>query len=106
MVVEAIDYGQLGLEFGTGGLIGALLGFVAKRLTTLLAVVLGVQLAALKLLEARDILHVDREALTAHLAGFGTTAAGESLPWLLTALSTLSLGTGFAAGFLLGFKRG
>lgn len=105
MVVEAIDFGGLGLGFGSGGLVGAIVGFAAKKLASTLAIVLGVQLAGLKFLEARGILHVDREALSADLAAVGASA-GEASSWLLTALSTLSLGTGFVAGFLLGFRRG
>lgn len=105
MIVEAIDFGGLGLGFGSGGLIGAVVGFAVKKIASVLAIVLGVQLAALKFLETRGILHVDREALSAQLAAIGANA-GEAPSWLLTALSTLSLGTGFVAGFLLGFRRG
>ena len=102
MVVETIDVGG----FGGGGALGALVGFAAKRLARTLAIVLGVQLAALKFLEARGILHVDGEALSTHLAAIGANAAGEAPPWVLAALSALSLSTGFVAGFLLGFRRG
>jgi uncharacterized membrane protein (Fun14 family) len=105
MILEAIDVGGLGLGFGTGGAVGAVVGFAAKKLAKALAIVLGVQLAALKFLEARGILHVDREALSAHLVAIAANA--DDVPsWLLATLSTLSLGTGFVAGFLLGFRRG
>lgn len=106
MVVETIDLGGLGLGVGGGGVIGALVGFAAKKLAKALAILLGIQLAALKLLEARGVLHVDGEALAAQFAAIGATIAGEAPTWLLTALSALSLGTGFVAGFLLGFRRG
>lgn len=105
MVLETIDVGGLGLGFGTGGALGAVIGFAAKKLASTLAIVLGVQLAALRFLETRGVLHVDREALSTQLAAVAPTA-GEAPSWLLTALSTLSITSGFVAGFLLGFRRG
>lgn len=107
MVLEAIDYGGLGLGFGGSSVLGAAFGFAAKRIASALAIVLGVELAAFRLLEAHGILYVDREALADHLATIAANApVGESPSWMLPALSTVSLGSGFVAGFLIGYRRG
>ncbi len=102
MVVESIDYHQLGAGFGGGGLLGAICGFAVKRLAKVLVVVLAVQLALFRLLEARGILSVDWALLASEITG----TAPETPEWLVAVLSTLSVGSGFLAGFLLGFKRG
>jgi uncharacterized membrane protein (Fun14 family) len=102
-----INVQQLGLEFGGGALIGGLIGFAAKKVAKLIAVIIGLELALFKFLESRQILTVDWERLTAGLVGVGETAASSTPPsWIMTILSTLSIGAGFTGGFLLGFKKG
>lgn len=102
MVPETIDYHQLGVGFGGGGLLGAVCGFALKQLAKVLLLVVGVQLALFKLLDARGVLTMDWERLAAELTGAAPDAPG----WLVGLLSTLSVGSGFVAGFLLGFRRG
>jgi len=58
----------------------------------------------LTFLESRGILSVDWERLSAGVLDTATSATPPS--WLMSVLSTLSISAGFAAGFLLGFKRG
>lgn len=102
-----IDPAQLGLEFGTGGVVGALIGFFAKKLAKVIAVIIGAELALFKFLESREILIVDWEKLTAGLVSLGESATSSTPPsWVMTILSTLSVSAGFVGGFLLGFKRG
>jgi uncharacterized membrane protein (Fun14 family) len=101
MVIESLDYHQLGVGFGGGGLVGAICGFAAKQLTKALALVFAVQLALFRLLEARGILSVDWALLASELTGTTPETPG----WLVALLSTVSVGSGFVAGFLLGFKR-
>lgn len=102
MIGESIDYHQFGAGFGGGGLLGVICGFVAKQLAKLLVLVFAVQLALFRLLETRGILSVDWGLLASELTG----AAPETPGWLLAILSTLSVGSGFVAGFVLGFRRG
>jgi uncharacterized membrane protein (Fun14 family) len=92
MVLEALDYGGLGL------------GFAAKRTATTLALVLLVQLAGFRLLQSNEVVDVDREALAAGLAGLAT-AAGPPSTWF-AAVSAFVVGSGVVAGFLLGYARG
>lgn len=99
-----IDPQALGLEFGTGAIVGAVMGFAAKKIAKLIAVIVGVQLVVFKYLEAKGILVVKWDRLSAGLlkAGDGATDPG----WIQPLLSTFSVGAGFAGGFLIGFKRG
>lgn len=102
-----IDPQQLGLEFGGGAVIGGLIGFTAKKVAKVVAVLVGLQLALFKFLESREILTVDWSRLTAGLVDTAASATSESPPsWVMTVLSTLSISAGFTGGFLLGFRRG
>lgn len=103
----AIDFRQLGIEAGSGAIIGGIIGFAAKKVAKIIAVLVGLQLALFKFLESREILSVDWEKLTSGLVKTSQGAAAGSPPdWIMTILSTLSISGGFAAGFLVGFKRG
>lgn len=98
---------QLGLEFGSGAAIGGIIGFAAKKLTKVIAVLVGLELALFKFLESRGILNVDWTQLTAGFVEASQDAATGAPPsWLQTILSTLSVSAGFTGGFLLGFRQG
>ena len=102
-----INFQQLGLEFGSGAIIGGIIGFAAKKIAKLVAVLVGIELALFKFLESRGILTVNWERLTAGaVRASQDAAAGQPPTWLMTILSTLSISTGFTGGFLLGFKQG
>jgi len=102
-----IDVQQLGLEFGSGAVIGGIIGFAAKKVAKLVAVIVGLELALFKFLESRGILSVDWERLTAGFVQASQNAAtGQPPSWVMTILSTLSISAGFTGGFLLGFRRG
>jgi uncharacterized membrane protein (Fun14 family) len=103
----AIDFQRLGLEFGTGAVIGGLIGFAAKKVAKLIAVIIGVELALFKFLESQGILEVNWSKLGASFLDAGEVASAGTPPnWVMSILSTLSIGAGFSGGFLLGFKRG
>ena len=98
---------QLGLELGTGAVIGGIIGFAVKKVAKLVAVIIGLELALFKFLESRRIITVDWEALTAGMVGAGEAAASQTPPsWIMSILSTLSVSAGFTGGFLIGFKKG
>ena len=102
-----IDLRTLGLEFGTGAVIGALIGFAAKKVAKIIAFIIGLELVVFKLLESRGILVVNWDRLGAAFMGAGEAATSATPPsWVATILSTLSIGAGFTGGFLLGFKKG
>jgi uncharacterized membrane protein (Fun14 family) len=101
-----IDFQQLGVEAGSGGLIGALVGFAAKKVAKIIAVLVGIELALFKFLESREIISVDWDKLTSGLMGASQDAASGTPPsWLDTILSTLSVSAGFTAGFYVGWRR-
>jgi uncharacterized membrane protein (Fun14 family) len=98
---------QLGLEFGSGAVIGGIIGFAAKKVAKIIAVLVGLELALFKFLESRGILTVDWGRLSGGLLGAAQDAASGTPPsWLATILSTLSVSAGFAGGFFVGFKKG
>jgi uncharacterized membrane protein (Fun14 family) len=99
---------QLGLEFGSGAAIGGIVGFAAKKVAKIIAVLVGLELALFKFLESREIITVDWERLSAGLIGAAQDAATSGTPpsWIQTILSTLSISAGFTGGFLLGFRKG
>lgn len=102
-----VNVQQLGLEFGSGAIIGALIGFTAKKVAKVVAVLVGLELALFKFLESRGLISVDWESLSAGMLQVSREAANGAPPsWLQTLLSTLSISAGFTGGFLLGFRRG
>jgi len=102
-----IDVQQLGVEAGTGGVIGAVIGYAFKKVAKVVAVIIGLELALFRFLESRGIMTVDWERLSAGLIRSSRDAAAGAPPdWVMTVLSTLSISAGFAGGFLLGYKKG
>ena len=102
-----INLQQLGLELGSGAVVGGIIGFAAKKVAKIIAIIVGLELALFKFLESRQILTVDWERLTAGMIETGEAAASGAPPdWAMTILSTLSVSAGFTGGFLLGFKMG
>jgi len=106
MAELGINFQQLGLEFGTGAVIGGIIGFAAKKVAKVIAVIVGLELALFKFLESRGILTVDWDELSAGFLEASRDATQGAPPsWIQTILSTLSVGAGFTGGFLLGFKK-
>ena len=102
-----IDPQQLGIELGSGAVIGGIIGFAAKKVAKVIAVLVGLELALFKFLESRGILSVNWDELSAGLLSTGEAAASGAPPdWIVTILSTLSISAGFVGGFMLGFKKG
>ncbi|MBX0347140.1 MULTISPECIES: FUN14 domain-containing protein [Haloarcula] len=108
--MDGLGLQQMGLEFGAGGLIGGIIGFAAKKVAKLIAVIVGLELALFKFLETRGILEVNWQAIggAAQNATRGATdtAAGQPPSWLMSILSALPVSAGFTGGFLVGFKKG
>jgi len=107
MAIPSIDPTSLGIEFGSGALIGGIIGFAAKKIAKLIAVLVGIELALFKFLESRGIITVKWDRLTAGIVEASQDAATGAPPsWISTILSTLSISAGFTGGFMLGFRRG
>jgi uncharacterized membrane protein (Fun14 family) len=107
--LDGLNFQQMGLEVGTGGVIGGIIGFAAKKVAKLIAVLVGLELALFKFLETRGILEVNWDALTGatqDATASATTAAGQPPSWIMSLLSALPVSAGFTGGFLVGFRRG
>ncbi|ELY89257.1 FUN14 domain-containing protein [Natrinema altunense] len=102
-----LDPTALGLEVGGGAVIGGVIGFAAKKIAKLLAIIVGVQLMAFRYLESQGIIIVDWNRLSAGLLKTQARAGdAANSHWIHSLLSTLSIGAGFTGGFLIGFRRG
>ncbi|MDQ2072485.1 FUN14 domain-containing protein [Haloarcula sp. NS06] len=108
--LDGLGLQQMGLEFGGGGLIGGIIGFAAKKIAKLIAVIVGIELALFKFLETRGILQVNWDAIggaAQNATGTAGNATATQPPsWITSLLSALPVSAGFTAGFLVGFKKG
>lgn len=105
--LEGFTPKQLGIEVGGGAVIGGVIGFAAKKIAKLIAVIVGLELALFKFLETRGILTVDWDRLSGAAKNATDTATGAEAPsWLTSLLSALPVTAGFTGGFLIGFKKG
>lgn len=90
-----------------GGLsLGFIAGYLGKKVSKLIAALIGAELLLFKWLETRGIITVDWERLTAGLISTGSSAAQEAPGIISSLISTLGLGAAFTGGFALGFKKG
>lgn len=96
---------QIGLELGGGALIGAVIGFAAKQVAKIIAIIIGLELALFKFLETKGILSVNWDAITG-AASDSANKAPDAAGWFASLLSALPVTAGFTGGFLLGFKKG
>lgn len=93
---------------GFGGLLGAAVGFTAKKVSKLLALVVGLLFIALQLLAWNGWVTVDWSSIEAAARSHWASSDGTTVldrAWEVIA-SNLPFGGGFAAGFLLGFRMG
>jgi len=102
----AIDPQQLGLEFGTGAVIGGLIGFAAKKVAKIIAILVGLELALFKFLESKGYITVKWDELSGGILGAAEGAQEVDTGWVEPILSTLSIGAGFTGGFMVGFRKG
>jgi uncharacterized membrane protein (Fun14 family) len=95
----------MGLELGGGALIGAVIGFAAKKVAKVIAIIIGLELALFKFLETKGILIVDWGAITG-AGGEAVDKGAEAPGWMMSFLAAVPVTAGFTGGFLLGFKKG
>jgi len=97
---------QIGLQSGGGLVLGAVLGFTAKKLVKLAIVIGGVGYVVFTYLDYKGIYSVDMGLLNK----FSAITYGEELgliqSMLMDLLSVLPSGAGFVVGAMLGFKKG
>jgi uncharacterized membrane protein (Fun14 family) len=96
---------KLGVEAGSGGILGFLTGYGAKKFTKLVAVIVGLELALIKFLESEGIvMDVQWKIITETVVGMSEIDYVHD--YLLDSLIFLPIGGGFATGAAIGFKRG
>jgi len=91
---------------GGGVGFGFIAGYIGKKVSKLIAVLIGAELLLFKWLETRGIITVDWERLTAGLISTSSSAAQEAPGMISSLVSTLGLGAAFTGGFAVGFKKG
>ncbi len=101
----AIDPTSLGIQIGGSALLGAVIGFAAKKVAKVIAIIVGLQLVLFKFLESQGILVVNWGKLGGAFEGLASDAPGQAQSLATTFISTAGIGAGFAGGFVLGFKR-
>ncbi len=103
--VAGLDPQQIGLEVGGGAVIGGIIGFAAKKVAKIIAIIVGLELALFKFLETKGVLRVDWGAITG-AASDGADQAAEAPGWIMSLLAALPVTAGFSGGFMVGFKKG
>jgi uncharacterized membrane protein (Fun14 family) len=100
-----VDATGLALQVGGSAVVGAIIGFAAKKVAKVLAIVVGLELVLFKFLETRGIVQVNWETLGGFAEALATQAPGRAQSLVDTFVSTAGIGAGFAAGFYLGLSR-
>jgi len=93
------------VHIGIGGVGGFIVGYALKKLSKLVAVIIGLFVLALLYLSVNGIISVNYGALwnsIGDLLGGASTAAS----WVVSIISLLPFVGSFMVGFLLGFKLG
>lgn len=101
----ALDPTGLGIQIGGSALMGAVIGFAAKKVAKIIAIIVGAELVLFKFLESQGILQVNWGQMGGVFENFATSAPGQAQSLVDTFISTAGIGAGFAVGFFLGFKR-
>ena len=95
----------LAYQLGLGAAGGFIVGYALKKLTKIIAVVVGLFVLALVYLGYRGIITINYEALGSAVSGaLGLT--GQALDWIGPIISHLPFAGTFGLGFFLGFKMG
>ncbi len=93
---------------GFGGVAGVVAGYAAKKVTKLVALVLGLAFILVQVLAYKGFISVHWDAVQTSAEQVWTDPQGMTLAdhaWQLLS-ANLPFGSGFAAGFALGFKLG
>lgn len=101
----ALDLPGLGMQMGGSALMGAVIGFAAKKVAKVIAILVGLELMLFKFLESRGVLSVNWDALTNASKAAANQGAQATQSLIDTFVATAGIGASFAGGFMLGFKR-
>jgi uncharacterized membrane protein (Fun14 family) len=101
-----VDFTGLLLQMGGSGLIGLVIGFAAKKVAKIIAIIVGLELVLFKFLETQGLISVNWGKLGGVFENFATSAPGQAQSLVDTFVTTAGIGVGFAGGFYLGLKMG
>jgi uncharacterized membrane protein (Fun14 family) len=101
-----IDATGLAIEMGGSAIIGAVIGYAAKKVAKILAVIVGVELVLFKFLESQGFIQVNWGKMGGFFENLASDAPGQAQTLVDTFISTAGIGVGFAAGFYLGLRKG
>ena len=96
---------SLGFQLGAGALGGFLVGFAIKKISKLIAVIVGLFLLLLIYLSTQGILNINYDALW-NAVNNSFSWLGSAFSWLVGVISLLPFAGSFIVGFLLGLKLG
>src|SRR5262245_2565084 len=99
---------DLGTDLGFGGVAGAVVGYTAKKVTKLVAIVLGLVFITIQVLVYMQFVSVDWNAVQQGAEHVWSDTNGVTLAdraWEVLS-ANLPFGAAFAAGFAIGFKLG
>jgi len=105
MVLENLDPTSLGIQMGGSAILGAVIGFAAKKVAKVIAILIGLELVLFKFLESRGVLSVNWDRLAGASQGVAESGAEAGHTMIETFISTAGIGATFAGGFFLGFKK-
>jgi uncharacterized membrane protein (Fun14 family) len=105
MVLENFNATALGVQMGGSAIIGAVIGYAAKKVAKIIAIIVGLELVLFKFLETQGFLVINWGKLGGAFEGLANDAPDQAQSLVNTFVSTAGIGAGFAAGFFLGFKR-
>jgi len=92
-------------QLGAGGIAGFIVGYAFKKLLKLLAIIVGLFVAALIYLAYAGIIEVHFDKLAEAISGL-LGKAGQATGLLVAIISFLPFAGSFAAGLLIGWKMG
>jgi len=92
-------------QFGIGGVGGFIVGYVVKKISKLIVILIGIFIIALLYLGTTGVISINYDKLWSAMADW-LGVAGQATEWLVGLISLLPFIGSFAIGFLLGFKLG
>jgi len=92
-------------QFGIGGVGGFIVGYAIKKISKLVAILIGLFTIVLLYLGTSGIISINYDKLRIAM-GDWLGLAGQASEWLIGLISLLPFMGSFIVGFLLGFKLG
>ncbi|WP_292459654.1 FUN14 domain-containing protein [Methanothermococcus sp.] len=100
-----MDITQFLPDLGTGFISGAIIGWGIKKAIKIVVALVGIYFLSLLYLAKLGIISINKEAFAALLGNVESSIISYGSQFV-GIIHSLSLGTGFVAGFALGFKKG